>query len=146
MAKQRDCVIALGDFNSRLPRKLDSLTGRWCVHSAADAGGERMTELMATHDLRAATTFFQPRRWSRGSTVAGGNSTYVVAKEHGSTVPPAQIDYMLTSSRWLSSVVDCRVWWQPSHHRFGFQYDHALVSMRWRLRLRSPMVKLAGPD
>ena len=146
LAKNGDCVIVVGDFNCRLSRKLDNLTGKWCVHSVADAGGSRLCELMASHELRAASTFFQPRQWTRGSGVAGGNSTYIVAKEHGSTQAPAQLDYILISKRWMSGVAESKARWQPSYHRFGFQYDHALVSIKWSLRLRAPMVRLTVPD
>ena len=48
-----------------------------------------------------------------------------------------QLDYILVSSRWRSSVIDSKVCWGPSLHRNVYgRADHALVSCRWRCRLR----------
>ena len=44
-----------------------------------------------------------------------------------------QIDYILVSNRWKSSVNNCRVHWAPSIHRNKFgKADHALVSCKWK--------------
>ena len=49
-----------------------------------------------------------------------------------------QLDYILVSNRWKSSITDCRARWGPSIHRskWGIREDHALVSCKWKWRLR----------
>ena len=56
--KCSDCVILLGDFNSRLPRLHKGVTGRWCVHKRVDnyGGGEALLRLLKEHGLVAAST------------------------------------------------------------------------------------------
>ena len=40
---------------------------------------------------------------------------------------PSQIDYILISSRWATSVRKAHVKWGISCHRWGRKYDHGLV-------------------
>ena len=49
-----------------------------------------------------------------------------------------QIDYILVSNRWRSSITDCRPDWGPSVHRSitGKRSDHALISCRWKWRMK----------
>jgi hypothetical protein len=56
-----------------------------------------------------------------------------------------QLDYILVSKRWVSSVEDCKVCWGPSIHRdlHGHKNDHALLSCRWRWRIRTHKPKPA---
>ena len=42
----RDCIILLGDFNSRLARDIDNHTGHWSIHNRNDDGGDRLLEIM----------------------------------------------------------------------------------------------------
>ena len=49
-----------------------------------------------------------------------------------------QLDYILVSNRWKSSVSDVKVRWGPSIHRNGRKADHALVMSRWKWKVRSP--------
>ena len=58
-----------------------------------------------------------------------------MAKGTDSTQQPAQIDYILCSNRYLSSVKNVQVYWGPSIHRFGHRWDHGLVRATWRFRL-----------
>ena len=52
-----DCVIVLGDFNSKLPRSYEKLTGKWCIHKHTDVygGGEALLDVMRRHGLVAAS-------------------------------------------------------------------------------------------
>ena len=49
-----------------------------------------------------------------------------------------QLDYILVSHRWKSSIIDCKTRWGPSIHRsrWGIREDHALVcdNFKWRIR------------
>jgi hypothetical protein len=49
-----------------------------------------------------------------------------------------QIDHILVSNRWRSSVTNCSPRWEPSVHRSlsGKRSDHALVECSWKWRLR----------
>ena len=50
-----------------------------------------------------------------------------------------QLDYVLVSKRWLSSIENCKVRWGPAIHRdlHGHKNDHALLSCRWCWKIRS---------
>ena len=50
-----------------------------------------------------------------------------------------QLDYVLVSKRWLSSIENCKVCWGPAIHRdlHGHKNDHALLSCRWSWKIRS---------
>ena len=60
------------------------------------------------------------------------------------TMQGKQLDYIMISRRWLSSVKDSNVRWGPSEHRnlYG-RADHALVDcdMHWRVRSPKPTLK-----
>lgn len=49
-----------------------------------------------------------------------------------------QIDYIMVSSRWKSSIQSCRTRWQPAMHRdiHGEKNDHTLVECIWKWRMR----------
>ena len=57
-------VIVLGNFNWKLPRSYEKMTGKWCVHKTADVhgGGNALLEVIRQHCLVAAPTLLQPRR------------------------------------------------------------------------------------
>ena len=55
---QRDCVILMGDFNSRLSRNISSRVGRWCIHTQRDRGGDRLLEIITKYDLRCVSSYF----------------------------------------------------------------------------------------
>ena len=132
-----DCVIILGDFNSKLPRSYEKLTGKWCIHKHADVygGGEALLDVMRRHRLVAASTLHQPRRGHTNATFIPRNSLY----------KPSQIDYILCSKRWVSSVRSSRVRWGVSIQRWGRRFDHGLVECGWKMRLAAPS-KVRHPD
>ena len=103
-----DCIVILGDLNARLPRSYERLTGRWCIHKHADlyGGGDAILDLMRNHRLIAASTLHQPRR-------RHSNATFIPRDPH---YKPRQLDYILCSARWASSVRNSRVCW-------GSQYN-----------------------
>ena len=114
---QHTCVILLGDMNCKLGRNIDNLTGKWCAHKHSNAEGEIFLDLMRRFNLTATSTFFQPPRKK-------SNVTYM-AKDP--SCKPSQIDYIMVSSRWTSSVRDCKVNWGVSCQRWGRHYDHGLI-------------------
>ena len=56
----RDCIILMGDFNSRLSRYIPGRVGPWCIHKDRDSGGDRLLHIMNTLSLRCVSTYFQP--------------------------------------------------------------------------------------
>ena len=80
--KQGDCIILMGDFNSRLARDIDNHVGRWSIHKYSDSGGERLLSIMNTISLRCMSTYFQPSR-------NHNNATFMNVQ---SDKPPSQID------------------------------------------------------
>lgn len=141
-----DMVILLGDFNSRLGRSMEGVSGRFCVHPSPDAGGKRLAEIARYHRLFASSTQFQPKgrkvyRDPKGVLHRGlGNATYIMDKSGESGQAPAQLDYILVSRRWASSVRRCYVRWGPSmlKHKAGQKHDHGMVVAVIRQRVRTP--------
>ena len=121
-----DCVILLGDFNCKLGRSIAKLSGKWCVHKTPNAEGEQLLDMMRRTNLTAISTFFQPRRRKSNSTYLAKDPTY----------KPSQIDYILISSRWATSVKNCKVQWGVSYQRWGRPYDHGLVSCVLKTRIK----------
>ena len=122
----RDCIILLGDFNSRLKRNIANHTGRWSIHSRNDAGGDRLLEIMRSFSLRCVSTIFQPPRHH-------SNATYMNVQPH---LPPSQIDYIIVSTRWSSSVLNCKTMWGLPIKAHGRKYDHGVVMMTFKLKQR----------
>ena len=81
---------------------------------------------------------------SRVNNLGCMNTSYQLKKNHSNATfmnvqpdkPPSQIDYILVSSRWSSSVRSCSTKWGLSIDAFGRKYDHALVRMNFRPRLK----------
>ena len=120
------CIILLGDLNCKLGRSIENLTGRWCAEKHPNAEGRHFLDIMEKYNLRAASTFFQPRRGKLG------NATYLPRNPE---FRPSQIDYILISSRWMSSIKNCKVKWGVSFKRFGQRFDHGLVECQFEARL-----------
>ena len=51
--------------------------------------------------------------------------------------PPSQIDYILVSNRWSSSMRKCNTQWGIAISAYGRKYDHALVAATFKIRLKS---------
>ena len=124
---QHDCVLLLGDLNCKLGRKQEKLTGKWCIHKHPNKEGESMLDLMRIFKLTAVSTFFQSKRGKSNATYLAKDPRY----------KPSQIDYILVSSRWATSVKDCKVKWGVSCQRWGRPYDHGLVSCVFASRVKS---------
>ena len=126
------CIILLGDLNCKLGRSVDKRTGRWTIHSRSDTEGQQFLDLMQKFKLTATSTLFQPRRCKLG------NATFIPRNPEFN---PTQIDYILTSSRWSSSMRSCKVKWGMSCKRWGRHYDHGLVECQFKSRLTVSHVK-----
>ena len=100
----RDCIVLMGDFNSRLGRDIKGRVGHWSIHKRTDSGGERLLSIMNNVSLRCVSTYFQPRR-------KRSNATYMNVQPDKA---PSQIDHILISSRLASSVRSCKVKWGVS--------------------------------
>ena len=58
----RDCIILMGDFNSRLSRNENGHVGPWCIHKERDSGGDHLLNIMKSMSLRCVSTYFQPKK------------------------------------------------------------------------------------
>jgi exonuclease III len=132
---EHDCKLVMGDFNCRLPRLQLPHTGRWCIHERADSTGDMVMELLSKHSLAAASTYSQPARGKSNGTFHP--RSIATDKQLRATKAPCQIDYIITSMRYLSSVQRCRVRWSFALARFGRHFDHALLEARWSMKIRS---------
>ena len=86
-----------------------------CAQNAKQ--GQQLLDIMRRLKLTAISTFFQPRRRKTNVTYLAKDPVYM----------PSQIDYILISSRWATSVRKCQVKWGISCQRWGRKYDHGLV-------------------
>ena len=125
--KRHECVVIMGDFNSRLSRNESGFTGRWCIHKRRDSGGDRLLDIMKQFSLRCVSTYFQPPR-------RHSNATFINIQPNK---PPSQIDYIIVSQRWSSSVRNCTTKWGPAISAYGRKYDHATVSAKLKIRLKT---------
>ena len=125
--RNNDCVIIMGDLNCKLARNIPNRTGRWSIHTHSNAVGEEMLELMNRRDLSAVSTMFKPPRGKTNATFVPRDPAY----------KDTQIDFILVSSRWATSVNDSKVKWGPSFMRWGRKYDHGLVNCLFASRLRT---------
>ena len=63
-----DCVTLMIDFNCQLRRNVQGCTGRWCMTTRPDNGhGEIVLDLLRSHDLCAADTYFKSERKTWGT-------------------------------------------------------------------------------
>ena len=106
---QHDCIVLLGDLNCNLARNQQHLTGKWCVHKYSSKEGKDMLALMQRYKLSTVSTFFQPKRGKTNITYLPKDPLY----------KPSQIDYVLMSSRWATSVKDSKVKWGVSCQRWS---------------------------
>ena len=130
-----DCIVVAGDLNCQLRRNVPGCTGQWAMTSRQEEQGHdgQVLDLMRKHDMFAVDTLFKPKRKMWSGKIRVCNATYLpkdVARR------PKRLDYFLVSNRRKSAAVSSEVMWGPSMHRFGAKFDHGLVRVRWRCRLR----------
>ena len=103
------------------------------MHTRADnhGGGTALIGLMQKHNLFAASTIHQPRRGHTNATFLPRDPKY----------KPRQIDYILCSKRWCTSVRSSRVKWGIAIQRWGRKYDHGLVECTWKAKISKPSTK-----
>ena len=121
------CIVLLGDLNCKLKRNSSRVTGKWCIHRRHNKEGKQFADFLLRMKLVAISTYFQP---SRGKS----NATYL-AKDP--KYKPSQIDYIVISSRWATSVTNSKVKWGVTCQRWGRHYDHGLVFCVLKLRIRN---------
>ena len=132
--RKSECVIIGGDFNCQLQRSVQGCTGKWCMTKYENKGhGNKILDMMRAHDLCAVGTFFKPKRKKWQGQYRHCNATYI--PKDGKR-RPTKLDYLCVSNRWKSMVINTDTKWGPSIHRFGHQFDHALVSATWRWRTK----------
>ena len=131
------CTILLGDLNCKLGRDIEKLTGKWCIHKKPNVAGSKLVEVMRKHNLSAASTFFKPAK--RRNSPSRSNATYLARDPN---YKPSQIDYVLISSRWATSIMNCKVKWGISCQRWGRHFDHGLIECTVKSRTRKTKVTL----
>ena len=129
-----DCIILGGDFNCQLPRNVQGCTGKWCMTQKMQKGhGQDILDLMREHNLFAVDTLFKPKRKKWDGRYRYCNATYL-PKDRKKR--PTKLDYICVTDRWKSMVIDAKVQWGPSIHRFGQPFDHGLLSATWRWKTK----------
>ena len=135
--KKTDCVILMGDFNCELQRNVQGCTGQWFMNRRPDDGhSDKVMDLLRVNDLFAVDSMFKPKRTrmfcSQGKRLC--NATYL---QKDSSKRPKKLDYFMVSNRWRSCVTNSVTKWAPSIHRFGRAFDHALLQIDWKWRLKA---------
>jgi len=51
---------------------------------------------------------------------------------------PTKLDYFLVKQRWQGCVTSSTTKWGTAYHRFGSKFDHGLLQIRWKWKLRLP--------
>ena len=69
-----------------------------------------------------------------------------MAKSAESTQAPAQIDNMLVSKRWMSSVKSCKTGWDYAFRCWGYRWDHGMLKLSFRERVHAPIISTKKPD
>ena len=95
--------------------------------------GDEILSMMREHDLCAVDTYFKPAKKTWQGKQRRCNATYI---PKGNQKRPTKLDYLCVSNRWKSMVLDCKVRWGPAIHRFGQQFDHGFLSVKWRWRTK----------
>ena len=72
---KHDAVILMGDFNAKLARGPDAHVGRWCIHTRANVGGQRLRSVLEDYDLFAVSTGAQPTRGKTNATYMNRDQT-----------------------------------------------------------------------
>ena len=109
----------MGDFNSRLARSY--------IHTKTDSDGYRLywKSCGSSHCVVSARIYQPKRRHS--------NASFMNIHPEKT---PSQIDYIIVSSRWSTGARNCRTSWGLPIAVHGRKYDHALLSMTFKLRLK----------
>lgn len=136
--KPDDCIVLMGDFSCELQRNVQGCTGRWFMNKRSDDGhSEQVMDLLRTHNLFAVDSLFR----SRSKVIGQGaeirprvsNATYL---QKDPTRRPKKLDYFFVSSRWKINVTNSATSWAPSVHRFGKYFDHCLLHISWKWRIK----------
>ena len=120
----RDVVFVCGDFNAQIGEVAGDEkknVGKYTIGRRTD-NGDRLLSFAMHNDLVIANTLFH-RRLHQLGTWKSNNRPRV----------RNQIDYIVVPRRWRSSILDSRTHW----NELCLESDHALLTMRFRLRLSS---------
>ena len=134
---QDDCTVLMGDFNCELQRNVQGYTDRWLMNKSPDDGhSDKVMDLLRAHDLFAVDSLFRPKRKAIGQGKKSRicNATYL---QKDASRRPKKLDYFFISNRWKSCVVNSTTNWAPAAHRFGKFFDHCLLQIKWKWRIKS---------
>ena len=119
---QNSVVFVAGDFNAQVSKNLHlpQVKGRWSPRDVTSNNGYRLINFADKHKLFMASTAFRHKLSHLYTWLApNGNSR-------------SQIDHILISQRFRSSVRDVRAFWG-----YSIGSDHALVKACFSLRLKA---------
>ena len=124
---ENDCVVLMGDFNVRLPRKYKDVVGPFAHrHWSKTMSGRKLEilRIMMMNGLFAVNTYFRSKKRQ-------SMHTWRRSRDH----QRGQIDYVMASKRWRSSFTDAKVQWRHSRFKHGEPTDHGLILVKFRWRL-----------
>ena len=127
-----DCVVLLGDFNVKFPRRYQNIIGPYVYKLGKQKLRKRtrdLLQLFAANDLCVPSTYFRPKK---------RQTTHTWRRAHDDS--KGQIDYIVASRRWRSCFTDSKVYWSAQRFKSGTRTDHGLLvtKFRWRLRQQRP--------
>ena len=125
---QHDCVVLLGDFNVKFPRRYQDIIGPYAYKLGKQKLRKRtrdLLQLFVTNDLCVPSTYFRPKK---------RQTTHTWRRAHDTS--RGQIDYIVASRRWRSCFTDSKVYWSAQRFKSGTHTDHGLLVSKFRWRLR----------
>ena len=90
-------------------------------------------DLMRQFDLFAVDTRFKSKKKIWDDKPRNCNATYL--RKHADK-RPTKLDYFLVSNRRQAMVMDSTVKWGASIYRFGKNFDHGILAIKWAWRIR----------
>ena len=113
------------------------------MNKRSDNGhGSRVINFIRVHDLLAVDIMCRPTRrymFGQDKRMRICNASYL---QKDTDLRPKKLDYFLVSNRWRSCVINSKTNWAPAVHLFGKTFDHSLIKITWKWRVKSEKTPL----
>jgi len=132
-APNRDILIIIGDLNAKVGRNdasIERIIGKEGLGDTNE-NGEDLVDLCALNDLSIGGTLFPHKRVHKATWISPAGVT------------ENQIDHILTSQRWRTSLQDMRV---KRGATIGSDHHLVVASLKIKLTARKPFISTRSTD